>query len=54
MLLFTMKSVAPRTITMQQVYGAVTPYVLLGLAMLLVVLAFPPVATWLPRVLFGK
>ncbi len=54
MLLFTMKSVAPRTITMHQVYGAVTPYVLLGLAMLVLVMAFPPVATWLPRVLFGK
>jgi tripartite ATP-independent transporter DctM subunit len=54
MLLFTMKSVAPRTITMQQVYGAVAPYVLLGLAMLFLVMAFPPVATWLPRVLFGK
>jgi tripartite ATP-independent transporter DctM subunit len=54
MLLFTMKSVAPRTVTMREVYGAVTPYVLLGLAMLFVVMAFPPVATWLPRVLFGK
>jgi tripartite ATP-independent transporter DctM subunit len=54
MLLFTMKSVAPRSITMREVYGAVTPYMLLGLAMLLVVIAFPPVATWLPRVLFGK
>jgi tripartite ATP-independent transporter DctM subunit len=54
MLLFTMKSVAPRTITMQQVYAAVTPYMLLGLAMLLVVIAFPPVAIWLPRALFGR
>jgi tripartite ATP-independent transporter DctM subunit len=54
MLLFTMKSVAPRAITMHQVYGAVTPYVLLGVAMLLLVMAFPLVATWLPQVLFGK
>jgi len=54
MLLFTMKSVAPREITMQQVFGAVTPYVVLGMLMLLAVMAFPPVATWLPKVLFGK
>jgi len=54
MLLFTMKSVAPREITMGQVYRAVTPYVLFGLLMLAVVWLAPPVATWLPRLLFGK
>jgi TRAP-type mannitol/chloroaromatic compound transport system permease large subunit len=54
MLLFTMKSVAPRTITMAQVYGAATPYVVLGLLMLVVVMLFPSVATWLPAALFGK
>jgi tripartite ATP-independent transporter DctM subunit len=54
MLLFTMKSVAPREITMGQVYRAVTPYVLFGLLMLAVVWLVPPVATWLPRLLFGK
>jgi len=54
MLLFTMKSVAPREISMRQVYQAVTPYVLFGLALLALVLAWPPLATWLPRVLLGK
>jgi len=54
MLLFTMKSVAPRTITMAQVYRAVTPYVVFGLLMLVVVWLMPPVATWLPSLLFGK
>ena len=54
MLLFTMKSVAPREISMGQVYRAVTPYVLFGLLMLVVVWLVPPVATWLPRLLFGK
>src|SRR6266851_3573440 len=54
MLLFTMKSVATREITMGQVYRAVTPYVLFGLLMLAVVWLAPPVATWLPRLLFGK
>ena len=54
MLLFTMNSVAPREISMGQVYRAVTPYVLFGLLMLVVVWLVPPVATWLPRLLFGK
>ena len=54
MLLFTMKSVAPREISISQVYAAVTPYVVLGLIMLLVVMFFPPLATWLPGVLFSK
>jgi len=54
MLLFTMKSVAPREITMGQVYRAVTPYVLFGLLMLAVVWLAPPDATWLPRLLFGQ
>jgi len=54
MLLFTMKSVAPKEITMQQVFGAVMPYVAFGVLMLLLVVAFPPVATWLPKVLFAK
>jgi tripartite ATP-independent transporter DctM subunit len=54
MLLFTMKSVAPRSITMGQVCGAVTPYVILGLIMLLLVALIPALATWLPALLIPK
>jgi TRAP-type C4-dicarboxylate transport system permease large subunit len=54
MLLFTMKSVAPKEVPMQQVFSAVTPYVVFGLLMLVLVIAFPPVATWLPKLLFSK
>ncbi|MCZ7566384.1 MAG: TRAP transporter large permease [Burkholderiales bacterium] len=54
MLLFTMKSVAPPQISMSQVYHAVTPYLVLGLAMLVIVLLFPGLATWLPDVLIGR
>ncbi len=54
MLLFTMKSVAPPEITMRQVFGAAGPYVALGFAMLLAVMLFPPLATWLPRLLMGR
>ncbi len=51
MLLFTMKSVAPKEIQMHQVWNAVTPYVVMGLLGLAAVIAFPPLATWLPKVL---
>jgi TRAP-type mannitol/chloroaromatic compound transport system permease large subunit len=51
MLLFTMKSVAPKEIEMHQVWHAVTPYVIMGVLGLLLVLLFPQLATWLPRVL---
>ncbi|HYG54151.1 MAG TPA: TRAP transporter large permease [Burkholderiales bacterium] len=51
MLLFTMKSVAPREIRMQQVWHAVTPYVVMGVLALLAVALFPPLATWLPKAL---
>ncbi len=52
MLLFTMKSVAPKEIEMRQVWHAVTPYVVMGLAALVAVMLFPPLATWLPKLLF--
>jgi tripartite ATP-independent transporter DctM subunit len=51
MLLFTMKSVAPKEIQMPQVWRAATPYVLMGFAGLAAVIAYPPLATWLPKVL---
>jgi len=52
MLLFTMKSVAPKEIAMSQVWRAATPYVVMGILALAAVIAFPPLATWLPKALF--
>jgi tripartite ATP-independent transporter DctM subunit len=52
MLLFTMKSVAPPEIEMRQVWHAVTPYVVMGMGALIAVMLFPPLATWLPKLLF--
>jgi TRAP-type mannitol/chloroaromatic compound transport system permease large subunit len=54
MLLFTMRSVAPREIPTREIFAAVTPYVLIGLAVLALVLAAPPLATGLPQLLLGK
>lgn len=48
MLAFTMKSVVPKHITIAQVFTAVMPYVIIGLLMIVAILLFPPIATWLP------
>jgi tripartite ATP-independent transporter DctM subunit len=52
LLLFTMKSVAPKGITMQQVSAAALPYVAIGLLVLALVVAIPGLATWMPAWLF--
>ncbi|MCX7962749.1 MAG: TRAP transporter large permease [Burkholderiales bacterium] len=54
MLIFTMKSVAPPGIRMNQIYRAVTPYVIMGIVALALVAAFPPLATGLPKLLVGR
>lgn len=51
LLLFTMKSVAPKHITMLQVFASALPYVALTSIMLIAVFLFPSLATWLPSVL---
>lgn len=47
-LLFTMRSVAPSSVTTLDIYRAVLPYVGFGLLVLVLVFLFPSVATWLP------
>jgi tripartite ATP-independent transporter DctM subunit len=51
LLLFTMKGVAPPSITMNQVYAAAVPYIVFGLIVLVAIFFFPPIATWLPGML---
>jgi len=54
MLLFTMRGVAPKEIPTREIFAAVMPYVGFGLLMLALVMAFPPLATWLPKLLLGR
>jgi tripartite ATP-independent transporter DctM subunit len=51
LLLFTMKGVAPPSITMNQVYAAAAPYIVFGLIVLVAIFFMPPLATWLPALL---
>jgi tripartite ATP-independent transporter DctM subunit len=48
LLLFTMKGVAPPTISMQEIYAAAMPYAGFGLLVLLLILFIPGIASWLP------
>ena len=51
LLLFTMKGVAPPSITMQQIYMASMPYIAMSLLILVLIFLFPAIATWLPALL---
>jgi TRAP-type mannitol/chloroaromatic compound transport system permease large subunit len=44
----TMRGVAPPQVTMADIFRAVVPYVALSLALLVMIIMFPSVATWLP------
>lgn len=49
--LFYMKGVAPPEVTIQHIYKGIVPFVMLQLVGLGLVMAFPELALWLPRVL---
>ena len=49
--LFYMKAVAPPGVKIEQIYLGIIPFVLLQLCGLAMVIAFPDIALWLPRVL---
>ena len=51
--LFYMRSVAPKEITIVDIYWSAIPFVLLQLFGLALVVAFPQIALWLPSVLFN-
>jgi TRAP-type C4-dicarboxylate transport system permease large subunit len=51
LLLFTMKGVAPPEISMNEIFRAALPYVYFGVLILALVFLFPPLATWLPKML---
>jgi len=47
----TMKGVAPSQVTMGDIFKAVVPYVVMSLLLLLLLIAVPLIATWLPALL---
>ena len=50
--LFYLKGVVPPSITMQDIYRSVLPYVMVGIVGLAIIMMFPQIATWLPGYVF--
>ena len=51
--LFYLRGVAPPSITTMDIYRGVAPFVVIQIVALGVIAAFPGLATWLPKVMFG-
>jgi tripartite ATP-independent transporter DctM subunit len=51
LLLMTMRGVAPPQVTMVHIFRAVVPYIVLSLVLLVMIIMFPAIATWLPALL---
>jgi len=51
--LFYLRGVAPPEVSTRQIYQGVIPFIGLQLVMLVLLAAWPPLATWLPGVVFG-
>jgi TRAP-type C4-dicarboxylate transport system permease large subunit len=52
LLLFVMKGVAPPNTSMRDIYLAAAPFVACVLLLIALIIAFPPLATWLPGLMY--
>lgn len=52
--LFLMKAMAPPEIRLADIYRSITPFVLVMIVGLVIVMMFPGIALWLPNLYFGK
>jgi TRAP-type C4-dicarboxylate transport system permease large subunit len=51
LLLYVMKGVAPPKTSIQQIYGAALPFIILDLIAIALLIIFPVLATWLPSIM---
>jgi tripartite ATP-independent transporter DctM subunit len=51
--LFYLRGVAPAEVSTAQIYRGVMPFIVLQLLLLIVLACWPPLATWLPGVIYG-
>jgi len=52
--LFLMRAMAPKEITLQDIYRSIIPFVLVMTLALILVMAFPQIALWLPGQIYTK
>ena len=51
LVLFSMKSVTPKDVTMSDIMWGVTPFCFVLTASLILMMLFPPLSTWLPSLM---
>lgn len=52
MILFVMRSVAPKDVSMVDIYKSAIPFILIDAAVVVLLLLFPSIATWLPSLMY--
>lgn len=52
--LFLMRAMAPPEITLRDIYASITPFVLVMVLALILVMVFPELATWLPDYIYDQ
>jgi tripartite ATP-independent transporter DctM subunit len=52
--LFLMRAMAPKEITLLDIYKSIIPFVMIMIVGLVLVIVFPEIATWLPERVYGK
>jgi TRAP-type mannitol/chloroaromatic compound transport system permease large subunit len=52
--LFLMRAMAPPEITLADIYRSITPFVLVMILGLVLVMIFPQIAMWLPNMYYAK
>ncbi len=52
--LFLMKAMAPKEVSLRDIYVSIIPFVLVMIFGLILVMLFPQIALWLPNLYFGK
>ncbi len=52
--LFLMKAMAPKSVTLSDIYSSILPVVTLLVTTLILVMVFPDIAMWLPRTVMGR
>ena len=52
--LFLMKAMAPKEVTLADIYRSIVPFVLVMMVGLILVMMFPGIALWLPNLYFGQ
>jgi len=50
--LFYLKGVVPPSVTMNDIYKSIIPFVLVEIVGIILIMIFPEIATWLPELLF--